>query len=70
MKEEQVPENAIDRFFYKIGRGAKNTGTTIKESEVIGKTLGFIFRDPWGIFVVIFLIALVAGGLLSLLGID
>ena len=43
MKKEQIPENAIDRFFYKIGRGFKKTRTTVKESEVVGKTVGFHF---------------------------
>ena len=32
MKKEHIPENAIDRFFYKIGRGFKNAGATVKES--------------------------------------
>lgn len=70
MKKEQVPENAIDRFFYKIGRSAKNAGTTIKESEVVGKTVGFLFRDPWGPIVVWVLMILAIGGVFTLLGFE
>lgn len=70
MKKEHIPENAIDRFFYKIGHGAKNTGTTIKESEVVGKTVGFLFRDPWGPIVALFLMALAIGGVFTLLGFE
>ena len=41
MKKEQIPENPIDRFFYKIVRGAKNVGVTIKKSRVV-KTFLFL----------------------------
>ena len=57
MKKEQIPENAIDRFFYKIGRDAKNTGRTITESEVVGKTLGFLFHEPLGMFLMLLILA-------------
>lgn len=69
-QKEQVPENAIDRFFYKIGRGTKNTGKTIAESEVVGKTVGFLFRDPWGPIVVWVLMILAVGGVFTLLGFE
>ncbi|MDW3024849.1 MAG: hypothetical protein R8N50_04165 [Alphaproteobacteria bacterium] len=67
---KQIPENAIDRFFYKIGRGTKNTGKTIAESEVVGKTVGFLFRDPWGPIVVWVLMILAVGGVFTLLGFE
>lgn len=69
-QKEQIPENAIDRFFYKIGRGTKNTGKTIAESEVVGKTVGFLFRDPWGPIVVWVLMILAIGGVFTLLGFE
>ncbi len=68
--KKTIPENAIDRFFYKIGRGTKNTGKTIAESEVVGKTVGFLFRDPWGPIVALFLMALAIGGVFTLLGFE
>ncbi|MBO5833818.1 MAG: hypothetical protein J6R22_02590 [Alphaproteobacteria bacterium] len=50
MKKEHIPENAIDRFFYKIGRGFKNAGTTVKESQVVGKVIKILFRSGvWSI---------------------
>ncbi len=70
MKKEHIPENAIDRFFYKIGRGFKNAGATVKESQVVGKTVGFLFRDPWGPIVALFLMALAVGGIFTLLGFE
>lgn len=49
-QKEQIPENAIDRFFYKIGRGFKNTGATVKESQVVGKVIKILFRSGvWSI---------------------
>ena len=69
-QKDQIPENAIDRFFYKIGRGTKNTGKTIAESEVVGKTVGFLFRDPWGPIVVWVLMILAVGGVFTLLGFE
>lgn len=68
--KKTIPENAIDRFFYKIGRGTKNTGKTIAESEVVGKTVGFLFRDPWGPIVVWVLMILAVGGVFTLLGFE
>ena len=70
MKKEQIPENPIDRFFYKIGRGTKNTGKTIAESEVVGKTVGFLFRNPWGLFIALFLMVLAVCGVFTLLGFE
>ena len=35
MSQKQVPENAIDRFFYKIGCGFQNIFKTFKESKVV-----------------------------------
>ncbi len=69
-QKAQIPENAIDRFFYKIGRGTRNTGKTIAESEVVGKTVGFLFRDPWGPIVVWVLMILAVGGVFTLLGFE
>lgn len=50
MKKEHIPENAIDRFFYKIGRGFKNAGATVKESQVVGKVIKILFQSGvWSI---------------------
>lgn len=37
--QDIIPQNAIDRFFYKTGRGLKNTKNTIKESKVVENAL-------------------------------
>ena len=39
MSNKNIPENAIDRFFFKIGQSFINTGKTIKESKLINKTI-------------------------------
>ncbi len=70
MPDKQIPENTIDRFFYKVGRGAKNTGKTITESQVVGKTVGFLFRDPWGPIVGWGLMGLGIGGIFTLFGFE
>ena len=37
-------------FFYKIGRGFKNAGATVKESQVVGKVIKILFRSGvWSI---------------------
>ena len=66
MKKEQIPENAIDKFFYKIGRSFKNIGITIKDSEVINKTFGrLLFGGPWAVIVWYILLAVVVGYIVS-----
>ena len=63
MKKEQVPENAIDRFFYKIVRAIKGAGKTIIESKTVGKILfrsGLLSILLW--IELLYLIWIAAGG--------
>ena len=47
MKKEQVPENAIDRFFYKISRAIKGSGKTIIESITQQKVIKMQENRPY-----------------------
>lgn len=43
-QEQNIPANAIDRAFYKVGHGIKNTATTVRDSRVVRTTLSTIFK--------------------------
>ena len=64
---ETEPTNPIDKFVWKIKNAKHNTVKTFKESEVVGKTVGFLFHDQWGPIIEGVLIVLAIGGIYTLI---